>query len=48
MELVLGYLGADRRQLQDLVAEWVRILPSEGVVAASATGGLERNEVITR
>lgn len=48
MQLVLGHLGADRRQLQHLVAQRLRVVAPKGVAAPAAAGGLEDVRAVGR
>jgi len=48
MQLVLGHLGLDGRQFQDLMPQWVPILAVEGVAATAALLGPNGNRVIGR
>jgi hypothetical protein len=46
MEPVLRHFRSERRQLQDLVAERVRVLPPKGMPAPAALGRLDNFRVI--
>jgi hypothetical protein len=48
MELVLGHFRADRRQVQDLVAQWLRVLALKGMAAPPTMRGLEDFRVVGR
>ena len=48
MQLVLGHLGLDGRQFQDLMPQWVPILAIEGLAATAALLGPKGNSVIGR
>jgi hypothetical protein len=41
MQLVFGYLGLDWRQLQNLMAEGLWVLPIQPMATAAAQRGLE-------
>jgi hypothetical protein len=48
MQLVLGHVGLDGRQLQDLMSERVRIAAGEGVATGAALLWQEGNGAISR